>query len=83
LDDILLWGEGCNTPGVGDRYPLGPLEGKNPAWGHKPVSPQGRRVVGRAKTTMEMGRPRKAMGSRPDYSWLGRDPVEAARFSCA
>jgi hypothetical protein len=39
--------------------------------------------VGRAKVTVEMGRPRKAMGSRPDYSWLGRDPVEAVRFSRA
>jgi hypothetical protein len=25
--------------GVGDRYPLGPLEGGNPAWGHEPVVP--------------------------------------------
>jgi hypothetical protein len=40
---------------VGDRYPPGPLEGKNPAWGHGPVIPQGHRVVGRAKTTVEMG----------------------------
>jgi hypothetical protein len=53
---------------VGDRYPPGPLEGENPAWGHKPVTPQGHRAVGRAKTTIEMGRPKKAMGSRPDHS---------------
>jgi hypothetical protein len=68
---------------VGDRYPLGPLEGENPAWGHKLVAPQGRRVVGQPKTSVEMGQPRKAMGSRLDYSRLGRDPVEAARFSHA
>jgi hypothetical protein len=53
---------------VGDRYPPCPLEDENPAWGHKPVAPQGRRIVGRAKTTVEMGRPKKAMGSRPDRS---------------
>jgi hypothetical protein len=67
----------------GDRYPPGPLEGENPAWGHKPVAPQGRRVVGRAKTMVEMSQPRKAMGSRLDYSRLGRDPIEVARFSRA
>jgi hypothetical protein len=53
---------------VGDRYPPGPLEGENPARGHKPVAPQGRRIVGWAKTTVEMGRPKNAMGSRPDRS---------------
>jgi hypothetical protein len=44
---------------VGDRYSPGPLEGENPTWGHKPVAPQGRHVVGRTETTVEMGRPRK------------------------
>jgi hypothetical protein len=39
----------------GDKYPLGPLEHKNSAWGHMPVAPQGRRVVGRAKISVEMG----------------------------
>jgi hypothetical protein len=67
----------------GDRYPLGPLEGENSSWGHMLVTPQGRRAVGQAKITVEMGRPRKAMGSGLDYSWLGRDPVEAVRFSRA
>jgi hypothetical protein len=38
-----------------------------------------RRVVGRAKTTVEMGRPKKVMGSRPDYSQIGRDPMEAVK----
>jgi hypothetical protein len=66
---------------VGDRYPLGPLEGENPAWGHVPVAPQGHRVVDRAKIVVEMGRLREAMGSRPDYSQLGHDPVEVACFS--
>jgi hypothetical protein len=33
--------------------------------------------VGRAKRTAEMGRPRKAMGPRPNYLWRGHDPVEA------
>jgi hypothetical protein len=46
---------------VGDIYPPGPLEGENPARGHKLVALQGRRIVGRAKTTVEMGRPKKAM----------------------
>jgi hypothetical protein len=68
---------------VGDRYPLGPLEGKNSAWGYMPVALQGHRVVGRAKITVEMGRPRKALDSHPDYSGLGHDPVEAVRFSRA
>ena len=54
---------------VGDKYPLGPLEGENPAWGHEPVVPQGHRVVRRAKTTVEVGRPKEAMGSCPDCSW--------------
>jgi hypothetical protein len=66
---------------MGDRYPPGPLEGENSAWGHMPVAPQGRRAVGWSKITVEMGRPRKAMGSRPDYLWLGHDPVEVVRFS--
>jgi hypothetical protein len=47
--------------------------------GHMPAAPQGCRAVGRAKITVEMGRPRKEMGSRPDYSWLGRDPVRFSR----
>jgi hypothetical protein len=68
---------------VGDRYPPGPLEGENSAWGHKPVAPQGRHVVGRAKTIVEMGRPKKAVGSRPDYSRIGCDPMEVVRFSRA
>jgi hypothetical protein len=68
---------------VRDRYPPGPLESENPAWGHMLVAPQGRRVVGRAKITVEMGQPKKAMGSCPDYSWLRHDPVEAVRFSRA
>jgi hypothetical protein len=68
---------------VGDIYPLGPLEGENPAWDHKSVALQGHRVMGRTKTTVEMGRPRKAMGSRTDYSQIGIDPVEAVRFSLA
>jgi hypothetical protein len=68
---------------VGDRYPPGPLEGENPAWGHMPVALQGRLAMGRAKITVVMGRPGKAMGSRPDYLWLGRDHVEAVRFSRA
>jgi hypothetical protein len=67
---------------VGDRYPSGPLEGEKPAWGHKPVAPQGHDIVGRAKTMVEMGRPRKAMGLRPYYLRLGRDPVEVVRFPC-
>jgi hypothetical protein len=54
---------------VGDRYPSGPLGGENLVWAHEPVVPQGHRVVGRTKTTIEMGRPREAMGSRPDRSW--------------
>jgi hypothetical protein len=61
----------------------GSTRSENLAWGHKPVAPQGRRVVGRAKTTVEMGQPRKAMGSHLDYSRLGRDPIEAAPFSRA
>jgi hypothetical protein len=74
----------CKNEGrCGGQNPLGPLEGKNPAWGHKPVAPQGRRVMGWAKTAVEMVRPRKAMGSHLDYSRLGRDPVEASRFSRA
>jgi hypothetical protein len=56
------------TGPMGDRYPPGPLEGENPTWGHKPVAPQGHRVVGRTKTIVEMGQPKKATGSRPDYS---------------
>jgi hypothetical protein len=56
---------------------------RKPCLTHMPVAPQGRRTVGRAKIAVEMGRPRKAMGSRQDYSWLGRDPVEAVRFSRA
>jgi hypothetical protein len=68
---------------VGDKCPLGPLGGENSAWGHMLVAPQGHHIVGRAKRTTEMGRPRKATGPRPDYLWLGRDPVEAVRFSCA
>jgi hypothetical protein len=68
---------------VGVRYPPGPLEGENPTWGHKPVALQSHRIVGRAKTTVEMGRPKKAMGSRPDRSRIGHDPVEAVRFSRA
>jgi hypothetical protein len=66
---------------VGDIYPPGPLGGENSTRGHMPVSPQGRHVVDRAKRTVEMGRPRNAMCPHPDYSWLGRDPVEAFRFS--
>jgi hypothetical protein len=61
----------------------GPLERENSAWDHMLVTPQGRRAVVRAKITVEMGRPRKAMGSRLDYLWLGRDPVEAVHFSRA
>jgi hypothetical protein len=47
------------------------------------VAPQGHHVVDRAKIMVEMGQPRKAMASRLDYSWLGRDPVETVRFSRA
>jgi hypothetical protein len=43
-----------------------PLEGENSTRSHEPVAPQGRRIVGRAKTTVEMERPRRAMVSRPD-----------------
>jgi hypothetical protein len=68
---------------VGDRYPPGPLVGEKSAWGHMPVAPQGRRVVVRAKIMVEMGRPRKVMGTYPDYSWIGRDPVEVVCFSRA
>jgi hypothetical protein len=68
---------------VGDRYPPGPLEGENSAWGHMPVAPQGHRVVGRAKIMVEMGRPKKATGPRSGYSWLGCDPIEVVRFSHA
>jgi hypothetical protein len=64
---------------VGDRYPTGPLEGKKPCLGPK----ASHRIMGRAKTTIEMGRPKKAMGSRPGCSRIGRDPVEAIRFSRA
>jgi hypothetical protein len=39
---------------------------KTLAWVHRPVAPQGRLVVGRAKTASEMGRPKKAIGSCPD-----------------
>jgi hypothetical protein len=62
---------------VGDRYPPGPLEGENPAWGHKPVAPQGRRIMGWAKT------PRRQWA----HVWIVRgirhDPVEAVCFSRA
>jgi hypothetical protein len=68
---------------VGDRYPPGPLEGEKPCLGHKPVASQGRRIVGHAKTTIKIGRPKKAMGSRPDCSRIGRDLVEAVCFSRA
>jgi hypothetical protein len=46
---------------VGDRYPPGPLEGENSAWGHMPVALQGCRIVGQTNIMVEMGRPRKAM----------------------
>jgi hypothetical protein len=66
---------------VGVRYPLGRLEGEFPTWGHKPVALQGHRIMGRANTTVEMGQSKKAMGSCPDRSWIGHDPVEVVRFS--
>jgi hypothetical protein len=43
---------------------------KTLAWGHRPVAPQGRLIVGQAKTTIEMGQPKKAMGSCPDRLWI-------------
>jgi hypothetical protein len=44
------------------------------AWGHGPVAPQGRLVLGRTKIASEMGRPKKAMGSCPDR------PLDYAQF---
>jgi hypothetical protein len=68
---------------VGDIYPLGPLGGENLVWAHKPIIPQGHRVVGRTKTIVEMGRPREAMA----HVWIVRgvrhDPEEVVRFSRA
>jgi hypothetical protein len=68
---------------LGDRYPPGPLEGENPAWGHKPVAPQGHSIVGRANTTVEMGQPKKVMAHVRIVRGIGHDPVEAINFSCA
>jgi hypothetical protein len=65
---------------VGDRYPPGPLEGENPCMGHGPVAPQGRLVVGRAKATIEMGQPKKAMGSCLDRPWIRPNLKETVRF---
>jgi hypothetical protein len=39
--------------------------------------------VGRAKTTIEMGRPKKAMGSRPDRPWIRCNLEGAVRLSLA
>jgi hypothetical protein len=52
-------------------------------WGHKQVAPQGRLIVGRAKTTIEMGRPKKAMGSHPDRPRIMRNLKGAIRLSRA
>jgi hypothetical protein len=68
---------------VGDIYPPGPLEGKTLAWGHKPVTPQGRLIVGRAKTTVEMGRSKKVMGSCSDRLWIRRNLKGVVRLSHA
>jgi hypothetical protein len=65
---------------VGERYPLGPLGGEYPVWGHEPVVPQGHRVVGRALKWADPGRRwahvRIVRGVR-------HDPEEAVRFSHA
>jgi hypothetical protein len=45
------------------------------------VAPQGCLVVGRAKTTIEMGRPKKAMGSCPDRPQIMCNLKGIARFS--
>jgi hypothetical protein len=39
--------------------------------------------VGRAKTKVEMGRPKKAMGSRPDRLWIRHNLEEVVRLSRA
>jgi hypothetical protein len=52
-------------------------------WDHKPVAPQGRLIVGRAKTTIEMGRPNKAMGSRSDRPWIMSNLKVVVRLSRA
>jgi hypothetical protein len=59
---------------------------KTLAWGHRPVTPQVRLVVGRAKTTIEMGRPKKAMGSRLDRPWIMpnlKGNVRLSRVRCS
>jgi hypothetical protein len=54
---------------VGDRYPPGPLEGERPSHGgHGPVAPRGYLVVGRTKSTSEIGRPKKTVGLTPELS---------------
>jgi hypothetical protein len=71
---------------VGDRYPSGPLEGETLAWGHRPVTPRGCLVVGWAKTTIEMGRPKKTVGLRLDHSWIMpnlKGTVRLSRVRCS
>jgi hypothetical protein len=52
-------------------------------WGHRLVAPQGHLVVSRAKTTIEMGRPKKAMGSSPDRPQVMRNLKGAVHLSHA
>jgi hypothetical protein len=68
---------------MGDRYPPGPLEDENPCVGPQTSHPQGRLIVGRAKTTVEMGRPKKVMGSRPDCLWIISNLEGVVRLSRA
>jgi hypothetical protein len=64
----------------GGQISPGSTRRRKPCVGHKPVTPQGHRIVGRTKAIVEMGRPKKAMGSRLDCSRIGCDPVEVVRF---
>jgi hypothetical protein len=50
-------------------------------WGDRPIAPQGRLFVGWAKTTIEMSRPKKAMGSCLDRPRIMRNLKGVVRVS--